>query len=122
MWLRPEEEPLERPRRTIQDPKIMVTIAWNPLGFHLLNALPKGRSFTMGYHHDNICAGLVLLRLAEEERQLVLHADNAMVHTAQKYRDFCRENSLQILAHLTSLILHSPTLPCSDMSNSLSQE
>jgi hypothetical protein len=24
---------------------MMVTIAWNPLGFHLLDALPKGNKF-----------------------------------------------------------------------------
>jgi hypothetical protein len=27
---------------------MMVTITWNPLKFHLLNALPKGSSFTKG--------------------------------------------------------------------------
>jgi hypothetical protein len=40
IWLHVEEQPAERPRHTIQDPKMMVTIAWNPLGFHLLDALP----------------------------------------------------------------------------------
>jgi hypothetical protein len=34
IWLRVEEQPPERPRHTIQDPKMMATIAWNPLGFH----------------------------------------------------------------------------------------
>jgi hypothetical protein len=34
IWLRGEEQPLERPRNTIQDPKMMVTIAWSPPGFH----------------------------------------------------------------------------------------
>jgi hypothetical protein len=31
IWLRPEETPPESARHTIQDRKIMVTIAWNPL-------------------------------------------------------------------------------------------
>jgi hypothetical protein len=34
IWLRVEEQPPERPRHTVQDPKMMVTIAWNQLGFH----------------------------------------------------------------------------------------
>jgi hypothetical protein len=34
IWVRVEEQPPERPRHIIQDPKPMVTIAWNPLGFH----------------------------------------------------------------------------------------
>jgi hypothetical protein len=42
IWLRGKEQLPERPRHTIQDPKMMVTIAWNPLRFHLLDALPKG--------------------------------------------------------------------------------
>jgi hypothetical protein len=44
IWLRSEEQPPERPRYTIQDPKMMLTIGWNPLGFHVLNSLPKGRT------------------------------------------------------------------------------
>jgi hypothetical protein len=46
IWLRVEEQPPERPRHAIQDPKMMVAIAWNPLGFHLFDALPKGNIFT----------------------------------------------------------------------------
>jgi hypothetical protein len=39
--LHQEEQPPERPRHTIQDPQPMVTIAWNPLGLHLIKTLPK---------------------------------------------------------------------------------
>jgi hypothetical protein len=46
IWLRPAGETApERARHTIQDRKIMVTIAWNPLGFPLIMALPKRRTF-----------------------------------------------------------------------------
>jgi hypothetical protein len=45
IWLRQEEQPPERPRHTIQDPKRILTISWNPLGFHLIKALPKDMSF-----------------------------------------------------------------------------
>jgi hypothetical protein len=112
MWLRSEEEPLERPPHPIQNPRMMVTIAWNPLGFHLLNALPKGGSFTAGYYRDNILADLVPLRQAGEERQLCLHADDARVYIAQKCRDFCRDNGLRILPHP----LYSHDLAPSDFS------
>jgi hypothetical protein len=33
IWLRVEEQASERPRHIIQDPKMMVTMAWNPLDF-----------------------------------------------------------------------------------------
>jgi hypothetical protein len=39
IWLCAEEPP-ETLRDTFQDPKMMMTIAWNPLKFHLLDALP----------------------------------------------------------------------------------
>jgi hypothetical protein len=42
IWMRPEEEPPALSRRMIQDRKIMVTVAWNLLGFHIVKALPRG--------------------------------------------------------------------------------
>jgi hypothetical protein len=54
IWFRVEEQPPERPRHIIQDPKMMVTIAWNPLGFRLLDALPKGNTFNTEYYRVNI--------------------------------------------------------------------
>jgi histone-lysine N-methyltransferase SETMAR len=77
----------------------MVTIARNPLGFHLLNARPKGSNLTGEYYRNNIIAGLLQLRPALEDRRLCLHADNARVHTARKCQACCRENRLRILTH-----------------------
>jgi hypothetical protein len=54
-----------------------------------------------GYYYDNVLADIVSLRLAGEERQLCLHADNARVHPTQKCRDFCREDGLWSLPHLS---------------------
>jgi hypothetical protein len=33
---------------------MMVTITWNPLEFHLLDALPKGNTFNAEYYRVNI--------------------------------------------------------------------
>jgi hypothetical protein len=54
IWLRAEEQPPARPRHTIQDPKKMVTIAWNPLGFHLFDMLPKGNTFNAEFYRVNV--------------------------------------------------------------------
>jgi hypothetical protein len=59
IWLRPDEEPPERARHTIQDQKIMVTITWNLLGFPVVDALPKRRIFNEEYYLDNILRALV---------------------------------------------------------------
>jgi hypothetical protein len=85
IWLRPGETPPERARNTIQDRKIMVTIAWNPLGFPLVIALPKERIFNAEYYRDNILAALTQFQSEDDGRKLVVHADNAGAHTAQKW-------------------------------------
>jgi hypothetical protein len=79
---------------------MMMTIVWNPLGFHLLNALPKGNSSNGEYYRDNIFAGLIPLHSAVGVRQLCVHADNARLHIAQNGRHFCDENGLRFLTNL----------------------
>jgi histone-lysine N-methyltransferase SETMAR len=110
IWLCPEGKPPERHKHTIQDPTMMLTIAWNPLGFHLLDALPKGRTFNAEYHRDNILMELIPLRPQVDGRKLVIHADNTRPHVAQKCRAFCTENRLQLAVHPP----YSPDLARSD--------
>jgi histone-lysine N-methyltransferase SETMAR len=88
----------------------MVTIAWNPWGFPLIMALPKGRTFNTGYYHDNILAALTQLQPEDDGRKLVAHADNARAHTTQKCRTFCEENGLRLAPHPP----YSPDLAPSD--------
>jgi hypothetical protein len=71
-----------------------VTIAWNVLGFHLVEALPKGRHFNAEYYRNNILTQLIRIRPQAGERNLVIHADNASPRAAQKCRTFCAENGL----------------------------
>jgi hypothetical protein len=94
IWLRVEEQPPERPRHTIQDPKTMANITWNLLGFHLLDALPKGNTFNNKYYRVNILTELFPLRPQVDGKRLVIHADNAIPHTTRKCRAFCRDNRL----------------------------
>jgi transposase len=108
--LRPGKTLLERARHTIQDRKIMVTIAWNPLGFLLIVALPLGRTFNAEYYRDDILATLTQFQPEDDGRKLVVHADNASAHTAQKCRTFCKENGLRLAPHPP----YSPDLAPSD--------
>jgi hypothetical protein len=96
IWLRIEEQSPERPRHTIQDPKMMVTVAWNPLGFHLLSALPKGNTFNTEYCRVNILTKLLPLRPQVNVKRPVIHADNAGPHTTRKCRAFCEENRIRL--------------------------
>jgi hypothetical protein len=69
-------------RHVIQDSKKIVIIAWNPLGFHLLDTLPKGSTFNAEYYRVNILTELLLLRSHVHERRLMIHADRARPHSA----------------------------------------
>jgi hypothetical protein len=110
-------------RHTIQGRKIMVTIAWNPLGFPLIVTFIQGHTFNAEYYRDNILAVLAQLQPEDNGRKLVIHADNARAHTAQKHRTLCEENGLGLLPiHPTHLISHHPTSFCSVMSKDVSKE
>jgi transposase len=108
--LGPGETPPERARHTIQDRKIMVTIAWNPLGYPLIGGLPKGRTFNAEYYRDNILAALTQFQPEDDGRKLVVHVDNVRAHTDQKSRTFCEENVLRLAPHPP----YSPDLAPSD--------
>jgi hypothetical protein len=99
IWLRSGETPPERARHTIQDEKIMVIIAWNTLGFPLVVALTKVRTFNAEYYRDNILAALTQLEPEDDGRKLVVHADNARTHAGQKCGTFCEENGLRLASH-----------------------
>jgi hypothetical protein len=81
-WMGPEEELPARSRRLIQDRKIIVKIAWNPVGFHIVNALPREGSFDAEYYRDNVLAELLSIRPEADGCKLGIHADNAQAHTA----------------------------------------
>jgi hypothetical protein len=50
MWTAPGEIVIDREWHTVQSPKFMLTVVWNPIGFHVLKALPKGRKFNAQYY------------------------------------------------------------------------
>jgi hypothetical protein len=58
MWTAPEEIVPDRERYTIQSPKFMVTIVWNPSGFHVVKALPRGSKFNAQYYINNILVAI----------------------------------------------------------------
>jgi ABC-type uncharacterized transport system YnjBCD substrate-binding protein len=50
IWLQPDGEIPERERRTIHSENVMLTIVWNPSGFHLINVLPKRFKFNASFY------------------------------------------------------------------------
>jgi hypothetical protein len=75
--------------------KFMLTIVWNPGGFHLIKILEKGRKFNAGYYIAEILEPLFQwcsIEAAGNERKLLLHADNARPHAAKLSTQYFNEN------------------------------
>jgi hypothetical protein len=51
MWTAPGEIVVDRERHTVQSPKFMLRVVWNPIGFHVLKALVKGCKFNAQYYY-----------------------------------------------------------------------
>jgi hypothetical protein len=41
MWTAPGEIVVDRKRHAVQSPKFILTVVWNPIGFHVLKAIPQ---------------------------------------------------------------------------------
>jgi histone-lysine N-methyltransferase SETMAR len=92
---------------------MMITIAWNPGGFHLVNILPKGFKFNANYYVTQIFGPLSKwprTRIGCINRKLILHADNARPHTAKMTAQFMEQNLMQ----RTPNPAYSPDLAPSD--------
>ena len=102
IWLAPGETVPERGGHTIQSPKMMVTIAWNTNGFHVLADLPKGVKFNATYYTTEILPHILEWRRTHgtvSTRKLIVHADNARPHTARSSTDFLDANGMKRAPH-----------------------
>jgi hypothetical protein len=72
----------------IGDCKMMVAIVWNPHGFHLIDALPKGQTFNATYYVNIILQPLLDNRSSWPGAGLMIHADNATRQIARKTLKF----------------------------------
>jgi histone-lysine N-methyltransferase SETMAR len=91
----------------------MLTIVWNPGGFHLVNILPKGFKFNASHYVTQIFDSLSKWRktqVGRTSRKLIVHADNARPHTAKMTSQFMEQNSMQRAPHPA----YSPDLAPSD--------
>jgi histone-lysine N-methyltransferase SETMAR len=103
MWT-PEGATLPtRVRRTVASAKRMLTVFWSPLGFPVIKALPKGMRFNAEYFCSVILREIDANRpshsAVDRGRNLVLHFDNATVHTARCTQEFMRENRMRRAPH-----------------------
>jgi hypothetical protein len=118
MWTAPGEIVVDRERRTVQSPKFMLMVVWNPIGFHV----PCSKSplegaqiqCTILYYYTND----ILVTISDWRGQtggtrpnkLWVHSDNARPHTAKMSSDYIGLNQMKRALHLP----YSPDLAPSD--------
>jgi hypothetical protein len=105
----------DRERYTIQSPKYMVRIAWNPSGVHVVKAFLKWSKFNPQYHINNVLVAISdwkrsCRRTQQSKLWLWLHADNARLHTAKVSSDDITRNEMKRAPRPP----HSPDLALSD--------
>jgi hypothetical protein len=99
IWLPDQENPPTIQRQTISSSKTMLTVVWNPHGFHLVSLLPKGQKWTSQYDIDYILPEICALRDARDRRKLVVHADNTRPHVAKRVKQYLEDNNLESALH-----------------------
>jgi hypothetical protein len=91
MWTAPGEIVIDREWHTVQSPKFVLTVVWNPIGFHVLKALLNERKFNAQYHTNDILVAISDWRRQIGEtrpNKLWVHSDNASPHTAKMSWDY----------------------------------
>jgi hypothetical protein len=87
-------------RQTINTQKAMVTIYWSPLGFPILEALGKRKTFTSDYFCETIAPQFVEYAPMESRqargRRITIHMDNASPHRSKQTTDFL--SSLRLIS------------------------
>jgi hypothetical protein len=102
VWLAPGEMVPERERHMIQSPKSMITVAWNPSGFRVLAALPKGAKFNAIYYTNEILEEIRKwwgAHRTKRTRNLMVHADNVCPHPARTFLEFMEANGMEKAPH-----------------------
>jgi hypothetical protein len=121
--LRVEEQPPERPRHTIQDSEMTVAIAWNPLGFHLFDALPKGNTFNAEYYRGNITIELLPFRPHVDGRDSLFMLTKQDLTPPENVELFAKTvGSASPYTHHIHMLSHRPTSFSSEISNIVCRE
>jgi predicted acetyltransferase len=87
---------------TVESAKFMLTIVWNPIGFHVLKALPKEPKFNAQYYINDILVAISDWRRqtgGTQPNKLWVRSDNPRPHTAKMSRDYISLNRMKQAPH-----------------------
>jgi histone-lysine N-methyltransferase SETMAR len=80
----------------------MLTIVWNPHGFHLIKVLEKGRKFNAMNYVTEMRSPLsewTASDATDSDRRLIIHAYNARPHTTGLSVEFFEDTSMKTAPH-----------------------
>jgi hypothetical protein len=77
----------------------MLTVVWNPHGFHLASLLPKGQKWTSQCYIDHILPEIYALCNARDRQKSVVHANNARPHVAKTVKQYLEDNNPKSAPH-----------------------
>jgi histone-lysine N-methyltransferase SETMAR len=81
---------------------MMLTIVWNPHGFHLIDVLPKGSKISAGHYISHVRSRLpeILAPYHDDSRRhFAIRTDNARLHFVNTVSQFLDHNSLRRALH-----------------------
>jgi hypothetical protein len=79
----------------ISCPKSILTVVWNPLGFHLVIVRPKGQKWTGQYYIDDVLAKMCEILQPGNQTKVVVHAHNVRPHLAKTVKEFLDAHELR---------------------------
>jgi hypothetical protein len=106
MWTAPGEIVVDRERHTVQSPKFMLTVVWNPIGFYVpcSESPPEGTQIqcTILYYTNYILVAISDWRRqtgGTQPNKLWVHSHDARPHTAKMSRDYIGLNRMKQAPH-----------------------
>jgi hypothetical protein len=80
----------------------MLAIVWNPNGFHLIDAMPKGEKYSARNYIDNILTPICQRLIPAGKRKLIIHTENSRCHTTKIVLNFLsqRKSYLPRIPHV----------------------
>jgi hypothetical protein len=108
MWTAPGEIVVDRERHTVQSPKFMLTVVWNPIEFHVPCSESSPEGVQIQYTILYYCTNDILVAISDWRRQtgetrpnkFWVHSDNAQPHTAKMSRYYIGLNRTKQTPHL----------------------
>jgi hypothetical protein len=102
MWGRERAHILQKPCLTIKVRKLMSTIFWRTLGFHLADSLPAGTGMSSTCFTHTILRKTTAAFFAEEKRDRsptgTLHLENCSVYTSGMAENLMEQNGRESMA------------------------